>query len=132
MENSILIYIGSPYSHSDKEVREKRFKIACQSAAKLMNLGLNVFCPILNSHTLESTGLVPYGWTFWQKHDLPILRRCDLLLVLMFEGWDRSKGLRGEIDYAIEHKIPILYVQLEELNSNILMVIKEKRWEKVL
>ena len=129
MENDILCYLGQSYSHVDKEVREKRFKIACEATAKLMNLGLNCYSPVINSHTLESTGLVPYGWSFWQKHDLPILKRCDLLLVLMFEGWETSKGLRSEIQCATENNIPILYAQLSELNGNILTVIKEKWWE---
>lgn len=130
LKTDFLIYLGQAYSSSDKEIREKRFKIACEATSKLMNLGLNIFSPVLNSHTLESAGLVPYGWSFWQKHDLPILKRCDLLLVLMFEGWETSKGLKSEIEYARENQIPILYAQLCELNGNLTNAIKERRWEQ--
>ena len=126
--NEIVIYLGQQYSSIYKEVREQRFKIACDVTAKLMKLGFVVFSPILNSHPLDDAGLVPFGWTFWQKQDLPMLKRCDVLLVLKTDGWEQSKGLKGEIECANLDNIPQLYVRPCSINENLVNTIQELMW----
>ncbi len=39
------VYLASPYSHDDAEVRKSRFNTACRIAGELMNAGLVVFSP---------------------------------------------------------------------------------------
>jgi hypothetical protein len=41
-----------------------------------------------------------------------MLSRCDVMIVLCIPGWEESSGVTGEIDYAIKHKIPIIFVDL--------------------
>jgi hypothetical protein len=44
--------------------------------------------------------LLPIDWAFWQRVDVEHLRRCDAVVVLMLDGWDRSAGVREEVRRA--------------------------------
>lgn len=98
----MLTYLASPYSHEDPAVRESRFHAACRKAAELMLAGDVVFAPIAHSHPISEQ--MPMGKAtdheLWMSQDLPILRRCDRLLVLMLPGWDQSRGVREEMEVA--------------------------------
>jgi hypothetical protein len=63
-----MIYLASPYSHPDAEVRERRFDAACRAAAALICQGKTIFSPIAHSHAICRYG-VPLDWRFWQRHD---------------------------------------------------------------
>ncbi|MCP4786572.1 MAG: DUF1937 family protein [Fuerstiella sp.] len=47
-----MIYLASPYSHSDANIREKRFRDVCRTAARLMRNGDVVFSPIAHGHPI--------------------------------------------------------------------------------
>lgn len=96
-----MIYLASPYSHPDPDVREQRFEAACAAAAALLRAGHRVYSPIAHSHPLTRYGL-PGDWTFWERHDRWYLERCDEVVVLMLEGWEASAGVRAEIAIAGE------------------------------
>lgn len=114
---SPLIYLASPYTHGDPDVRFKRYMISCQVAAKLMMEGNLVFSPLAHSHPIADC--MPDGWCidhdFWKMQDEPYLERADVLVVLTIEGWKNSKGLRHEINHANWRKIPIFYIDPEEI-----------------
>lgn len=103
-----MIYLASPYSHPDPDVREQRFEAACAAAAALLRAGHRVYSPIAHSHPLTRYGL-PGDWAFWERHDRWYLERCDEVVVLMLEGWDSSEGVQAEIDYATRLGKPVWY-----------------------
>lgn len=99
-----MLYLASPYSHPDPNVREQRFHEACRVSAALLSLGLNVFSPIAHSHPMVQFGL-PTNWEFWAQLDRDFLNRCDLLAVLTMPGWQDSRGVAAEMKLAAElHK----------------------------
>jgi hypothetical protein len=104
------IYLGSPYSDSDPNVREQRFDAVCKAAAVLMQRGHLILSPICHSHPIAKHGL-PTDWVFWKKYDSAILKRCDELWVLMLPGWESSKGLQAEIKIAREMGMPVEFVE---------------------
>jgi hypothetical protein len=53
---------------------------------------------------------------FWMSQDLPILRRCDEMLVLGLTGWHESLGVRQEVFYAISRKIPITLITEDDID----------------
>ena len=71
-----VIYLASPYTHSDASVRESRFDAACQATAELVRSGQVVFSPIAHGHPLVRFGL-PIEWEYWARFDREYLRRCD-------------------------------------------------------
>jgi len=103
-----MIYLASPYSHSDPSVREQRFQAACAAAAQFLREGQLVFSPIAHSHPLVPYGL-PTPWSFWARFDSQFLERCDELVVLMLDGWEASVGVQAEIDYARRRGKPVWY-----------------------
>jgi hypothetical protein len=107
-----MIYLASPYSHSDPAVREFRFREACRAAAKFMRCGQPVFSPIAHGHCICTYGL-PTDWRFWEPFDRRQLERCDEVVVLMLDGWRESVGVQAEIRIAAESGKPVRYVAPE-------------------
>lgn len=93
------IYIASPYTKGDVAVNVKR---QMDVASKLMDWGFAPFWP-LHSHFLHMASPRPYK--DWVKVDLEWVRSCDGLLRLPGE----SPGADAEVEYAKEHRIPVLY-----------------------
>lgn len=105
-----LVYLASPYSHADPEVKRQRYEAACKAAGKLMASGVCVFSPIAHSHAIEQFFGKLEGHDFWLKQDFAVLRHCSELMVLRLDGWDRSFGVGEEIKLATQLHIPVLYV----------------------
>ena len=97
---SKLIYLASPYSHEDGAVRTERFAFACETAAAMMRQGLMVYSPIAHTHCIAEWGELPKGYEFWREFDERMIAACDELWVLMLSGWEKSDGVRREVDYA--------------------------------
>lgn len=104
-----MIYLASPYSHTDPEIREKRFRNVCIAAARLIRAEHVVFSPIAHGHPIAEHGL-PSDWQYWERHDREQLKRCDEVVVLMLDGWRESVGVQAEIRIAGELGKPVWYV----------------------
>lgn len=103
-----MIYLASPYSHPDPQVRESRHVAACKAAAYLMEqLDLVVYSPIAHSHPIEQhlRRAKPHEW--WMRQCVAMLRRCEALYVLQLDGWEDSKGVGIEIHHARTLQMPI-------------------------
>lgn len=104
-----ITYFASPYSHEDPEVEAQRFKAVAWEAARLINEGTLVFCPITHSHPIAKYGRVLGGWSTWKKQDTALLESCTSLMVLMLDGWAISEGIAAELEYAEAFGLEILY-----------------------
>jgi hypothetical protein len=104
-----MIYLASPYSHPDTDVRQQRFEAACRAAAELIRHGKTVFSPIAHSHAICRYGL-PLDWRFWQRHDRRYLEVCDEVVVLLLDGWQESVGVKAEIAIARELGKPVSFI----------------------
>lgn len=110
----MLVYLASPYSKYPKG-REAAFREVCKKAASLMEEGIEVFCPIAHSHSIEQEAMTKIqDGDFWLKQDFAILRKCDWLYVYMMPGWGDSYGVNKEIDFAKANKIPVAYLSYVE------------------
>lgn len=108
--------MACPYSHPKKHVRLKRWHEITLIGALLIEQGYHVFGPITESHCYsEIADGIGKGWDFWKEHDELMLSKCDELWVVTMEGWDKSIGVKGEIEYATKRGIPITYVSPESI-----------------
>lgn len=107
---SKLIYIGSPYSHPDPDKVKKNFDLVSNLAAKMCSEGHVAFSPITYGHTLLGFQKMPSDWEFWKNFCLSFLKKSDQLLVYKIEGWENSKGLKEEIEYADANGIHVIYI----------------------
>ncbi len=86
-----------------------------------MKTGIIVFNPLSHSVPINEFLLNVDSLEFWMSMDLPILRRCDELLILGLDGWRESRGVRAEIFEAMSLVKPI--TQIEEAAIERLPVI---------
>ena len=91
-----MIYLASPYSHPDADVRRDRFEAACRVAAGMMRAGDLVFSPIAHSHPIAVHGGLPLDWEFWKPWDRWALAHCDRFAILTLDGWQESRGVTAE------------------------------------
>ena len=106
-----IVYVASPYSHEDPRVEEKRYELVSEAVAGLMKLHpkFYFFSPILHSHVLAREWNIEPD-VGWEIYDLKMLSVSDLLLVFKDEGWEESKGVAAEIEYATKNGIEISYL----------------------
>jgi hypothetical protein len=106
-----LTYLASPYSAPTAKQRKQRFKQVCRKAAALMLNGEEIFCPIAHSHPIEVEGMdeIKDG-EFWLKQDFAVLEHCKHMYVYCMPGWEQSKGIKREIEFAEMKNIPVTYI----------------------
>ncbi len=107
--DAAITYFASPYSHDDPEVEARRFEAVAWEAARLINEGAIVFCPITHSHPIATVGGVNGGWETWKRQDFALISRCDSLTILMLDGWRESVGVTAEEEYALSLGLAVWY-----------------------
>jgi hypothetical protein len=106
-----IIYLASPYSNPDDDKRHESFENVSRIAADLCAEGHVAFSPITYGHTLVNfRGAMPTDWPFWQNFCLSFLEVSDELHVCKMEGWNRSRGVAEEIEFAVKNGIEIKYI----------------------
>jgi uncharacterized protein DUF1937 len=110
-----LVYLACPYSHPNEHVRLERSVLATTVTHDLFVAGVLVFSPItyavnLKNHAVSRGSFLETGWETWQKLDIALLDRCDVLVVLVAPGWDVSKGVQAEITHACQANKPIFFL----------------------
>lgn len=93
-----MLYLASPYTHPDADVRQARYEAARLATAVLMRSGEPVYSPVVHGHAVASAHEMPTGHDFWMRHCLTMLARADRMAVLMLDGWQESTGVRAEIE----------------------------------
>ena len=106
-----LTYLAVPYSHEDPTVREYRFLMANKAAAQLMNMGKLVYSPISHTHPIAVDNDLPNSWEYWKRMDEAFLSYSKELYILKIDGYNESKGVRAEKEYAIKNGMDIYYLE---------------------
>ena len=110
-----ILYLASPYSHENELIRQRRYHLACRTAAKLMKADIAVFSPLANTIPAVEFGGLELSHHGFLRLDLPMLRRCDELLVLYLDGWQESIGVQQELGEAILLQKPITTIKEHEI-----------------
>ena len=102
--------MASPYSHQNTAVEDLRAEAAAVNAVYLEAVtGELVFSPICHSHPIARLGQQKGDWRRWQDFDRWFIERCDKVVVLRLPGWQDSKGVQAEMDYAREICKPVSF-----------------------
>ena len=119
-ESSLVrIYVSYPYSDNpDQRIKEVR-----EIVRNLMSLrdGFVLFIPHFAFHAFNKD----YGEKIADEHCLELLAVSDMLCVCLPKGEPSTKGMKMEHNYAIEHNMPIVY--LEDFLKDPQKVLKEIR-----
>lgn len=104
------VYMASPFTVYP--TRELAWRDACRSAAALQACtAMAVYSPISDSYGLEAVGKATLTHAEWMLRDRTMLLACQLVAVAMLPGWETSKGIAQEIEWAHEAGIPVVYLQ---------------------
>jgi hypothetical protein len=100
-------YVATPYSDPDAEVRRRRFHEAVSFASWAAARRIPVFSPIVHWQPCQA-GL-PYDFDYWAALNDPFLKLAAALIVVRFDGWDRSRGVEYEMHLASQFGVPIRF-----------------------
>lgn len=115
-----MIYLASPYSaHTpdgsrDDEKEHRNYIEACVAVGLIMQTGELVYSPIVHWHIVDKMFKGKIGYEDYLAADCEMIKRCDELHVLKIEGWERSNGVRLEIEYAEAYRKPVKYFTTSE------------------
>ena len=104
-----FLYIASPYTHKNQVIVEERYTEAKLFTIGCLRGGLTVYSPIVFCHELAKNGSMPIDFDFWQQHNRAMLSKASGLIVLRLLGWEESKGVKAEIEFANQCGIGVEY-----------------------
>ena len=107
--NDGVTYIASPYTHKNKRVRSQRYYDVMDATAYFIKRNEVVYSPIVHSHPLAIAHDMPGDFEMWRKQCLGLLEKCDRVRVICLSGWEKSAGVRGELEHANNLGIPVFY-----------------------
>jgi len=107
---SSLVYLATPYSDPNPEVRERRFRGVNKVAARLMADGMHIYSPISHCHPIALEGDLPGDWQYWQGYCRATLYACSKVIVLRQTGWESSVGVAAEVKIAEEMGLPVEFI----------------------
>lgn len=115
-----LIYLTSPFTSDDQSVELARLNQAISAQRCLLEMGLKVFGPLIHSLPFLA---IPHKQ--WMAIDCDILKACQVLVVLMLDGWKESKGVRivigkaEDLDISIEYLTPDAILTASQQSTTI-------------
>ena len=107
------VYLAIPYNDNSSTLRAYRFAVANQVAAELMQRGYIVFSPISHSHPIAEQCELPKGFEYWQTWNNSFIEWCDVFAVIKLDGWNESRGVRQELEYAKELDKELSFIDYE-------------------
>lgn len=94
---------------------------------KLFEIGYAVHNPYWLIKPLEN---ISCSWEDFLDKDLSIVDKCDV--VFATPRWKTSRGAKAEVEYALQHNIPVIYTlkEAKEFYNNFSNKPKNKRLSK--
>lgn len=108
---SKLVFISSPYSNPDENIKEENYKKVAKYATFLCKSGITAISPIVYGHELlKNDKSMSSDWSFWKDFCLSLMKKSDEIHVYKIDGWEKSVGVTEEIEFAKKQNINIVYV----------------------
>ena len=114
MKKKKIIYLASPYSHRFRIMMWWRARQIRRIMARCINEQDDIIpiSPIALTHDLDH--LCPdVRWV--EDFDVHLLGRFDGMIVVKLPGWDRSVGIKREMNFCFANSIPYAYAEPSEI-----------------
>lgn len=125
-----MIYVASPYTHPDADVRHERYLLVRDYTADLLKAKVNAYSPIVHCHDMSIECGLPFTADFWENYNFDMIRRCDGLIVLTLDGWEKSVGIKGEMACAGEERIPVFMLPPGDISTAVRLYATLQRRHK--
>lgn len=105
----MIVYVAAPYSNV-KDKNHLMLTIADVSGQYMKdNPGEYTITGLVHHYACQLHDDIGTDWNFWKDFCEQFIKKCDKLLVIRYEGWDKSFGVAEEIRLANELGIPVVY-----------------------
>lgn len=102
-----MIYLASPYTSPDRELKLRRVALVEEAIASLHYQNVVVYSPIVHWHYVaERLGLAT-DFKPWLTQNNGMMDAASVVGVLRIDGWEASKGVCHELRYAALSNTPI-------------------------
>jgi len=115
-----LIYLATPYLHTDKRIMKERFDAVTKAAGHLMSEGKIIFSPITHCRPIAMVHDLPHGWEFWKTFDEVYLSHSEEMYILTLPGWEESTGVVAEYKIMREQNKPVYLLDPNTYKLNLL------------
>lgn len=106
-----IIYVSVPYTSPYSAVTDYRMLKFAEYAGELQRNGYTVVSALYNHFLLEQGIDLPSAWEFWKTTSETLVVISDEVHVLQLDDWDKSIGVKGEIDFANSLGIKVVYIE---------------------
>ena len=111
MSSTEYWYLASPYSKYEEGL-EAAFRHVCIARGALTRIGLSVYSPIAETHSVALySGLDPLAHDLWMQDDAPKMHHACGLIVYKMPGWHISRGVGQERKRFAWAKKPVVYLE---------------------
>jgi len=110
MKMNKVAYIASPYSHELPRMEQERHdRVADYVGFLHRHANVIPISPIVCSHYLARSQRLPTDAAYWREINHWLIDKCDIMIVLKLDGWQKSAGVQDEIEYAESQGKPVFY-----------------------
>lgn len=107
-----MIFLSLPYSGTRDEI-EERVAMMARFDAELMTKGFFTVSPVYKHLMRQHVENTPGDWAYWGEYSIKLINRCDRVIVLCLDGWEKSVGVEAEIAFALSVGIPVYYIHVD-------------------
>lgn len=112
---SEIYYLASPYSKYI-DGPDAAHRVACEAAALLLKNAISVYSPVAHTHPIAVYGDIDlFDHELWLKVDKHFMDVCRGIIVLKASGWDRSVGVKYEIEEFASKLRPCYYMEVGQV-----------------
>jgi hypothetical protein len=103
------LYLASPYTHNSRFVRMWRYEAVRDFGAFLASNRFWFFGPIMHSYDMSQNHQLPHNFEFWRDWNHAMIDASQGVIVFQIDGWDTSRGVTDEVEYAKKIGKPVIY-----------------------
>lgn len=94
-----LCYLATPYTKYPAGI-EQAWIDAAKVTGALLLAGVKCYSPIAHTHPIAiHANIDPLNHDIWMPFDQAMMEVCSALIVAQLPGWDKSYGVKFEIDH---------------------------------
>jgi hypothetical protein len=109
-----LIYIAAPYTHPNKIIQEQRYKTLMNACYLLVQNNICPITPLAMWAPMEMRGK-SFNPNHIRHYYTTLLKKCDILIVLLLSDWESSKGVYDEVEIARQNGIKVRYCKPQDI-----------------